>query len=392
MNDRMPRALRRAINFDDVRSLARRRLPRVMFDFIDGAAGAELTLRANRAAFEQVMLRPRQANPPAANDISVNVLGERLQMPILLAPCGSARVVHPQGERAVARAAARAGTVYVVPHLGGTRCDHVREHSERLWYQIYKYGGREVTEPAVRRAWNAGYRTLVVTIDNARTMKERDVRNGLDALLGDSRLRALPYLGQLLARPRWLTGFLRSRDATLAPNALLADGRPMGPADMAAGAAHPDGNFCWADCKWLRDAWPGNIIAKGILTVADARRAVDCGFEGLIVSNHGGRTLDGVEASLRALPEVIAAVPSETAVLLDSGVRRGTDVLKALCLGARAVLIGRPYMFALSYGEAGVSRLLSLLEADVRQSLATLGCASLTELNREFVRTPADWG
>lgn len=386
------RVLREAIGYEDIRSLARRRLPRVMFDFIDGGAGAELTIRANRAVFDQVALLPRQANPPASIDLAATVLDDVLHLPVLLAPCGSARIVHPRGEHAVANAAARAGTVYVVPHLGSTSCEELRQAGAgKLWYQIYKYGGRQIAEPAIRRAWDAGYRKLVVTVDNSRTVKERDVRNGLGALLGGNRWRALPHFPQFIIRPRWLMGFLGSPGATQAPNAILPDGRCMQPADIVAAASLPESYFQWSDFAWLRSAWPGPLIVKGILTAADARRSVDCGASGIIVSNHGGRVLDGVETSLRALPEVIAAAPDNIPVMLDGGVRRATDIVKALCLGARAVLIGRPYMFALSYGEPGVSRLLSLLETDLRQTLATLGCSSVAELNSGFIRTPADW-
>jgi isopentenyl diphosphate isomerase/L-lactate dehydrogenase-like FMN-dependent dehydrogenase len=390
---RIDRALYKVVSFDDIRTLAKRRLPRVVFDFVDGGAGAEETLRANRAVFSQVGLRPRQASAPLATDLSVDALGNKLRIPILLAPCGSARIVHPSGEGAIARAAGRAGTVYVVPHLGGARVEdlHPDENNKLLWYQIYRYGGREVAEAAIRRAWTAGYRTLVVTIDNARTVRERDVRNGLGPLLSGDRLKALPYMGQLLARPKWLVGFLRDTATTATPNALLPDGRMMTPLELTAAAAKPDGSFRWADFQWLREAWPGAIVAKGILTADDARRAVDCGAQGLIVSNHGGRTVDGLEPTLRALPEVVAAVPNRVAVFLDGGVRRGPDVIKALCLGARAVLIGRAHLLALSCGEAGISRMLSLLETDLRNSMATLGCSAVTELNGDFVRVPAGW-
>ena len=390
---RIDPALSKVIGFDDMRALAMRRLPRVVFDFVDGAAGAEQTMRANRAAFEQVSLRPRQANAPAITDLSVSLFGDRLRMPILLAPCGSARTIHPEGERAIARAAQRAGTAYVLPHLGGTGCEAVRrEVQSPLWYQIYQYGGREVSKPAVRRAWKAGYRVLVVTVDNARTARKRDIRNGLAVLLGESRLRALPFMAQLLARPMWLARFLRDRGAMSIPNAIRPDGQMMGALELAAASARPDAAFRWADFKWLREAWPGAIVVKGILSPDDTRRTVDCGLERLIVSNHGGRTLDGLEATLRVLPEVAAAVPSKFTVMLDGGVRRGPDVLKALCLGARAVLIGRPYMLALSCGEAGVTRMLTLLEADLRHSMATLGCGAVEDLDDSFVRAPAGWG
>lgn len=387
------RELHRACCFDDIASLARRRLPRVVFDFIDGAAGGEQTMRANRVAFEQVTLRPRQGNAPVTTDISVRILGDTLRMPIMLGPCGSARIIHPDGEMGIARAAEQAGTVFVVPHHGGTRCADLRQGSSgALWYQIYRYGGRKVAEPAVRRAWSAGYRTLVVNIENGGTLKERDARNGLRPLLGKNRFKALPYMGQLFARPEWLFRFLSTRQATAMPNALLPDGRAMEPRDSDADTKQEENYFRWADFEWLRDAWPGPIVAKGILSASDARRAVDCGAKGLIVSNHGGRMQDGLDATMRVLPEVVASVPSDIPVLLDSGVRRGADVIKAMCLGARAVLIGKPYMLALSCGEAGVTRLLALLEDDLRQNLWALGCASVAELSQEFVRTPAEWG
>ena len=386
------RELRKACGYDDIRLLARRRLPQVVFDFIEGGAGGEQTMRANREAFEQVALRPRQGNAPLATDLTTQVLGETLRMPVLVSCCGAALFIHPGGERAIARAAARAGTVYVVPHLGGTRCDQLRQESNGpMWYQIYHYGGRQIAEPAVRRAWDAGYRTLVVNVDNGRTVRERDARNGMDVLVGGDPLRALPHMLKLLARPGWVMRFLRTPQPTLAPNAVMPDGRVMNARDIVYASVQPDSSFRWADFKWLRAAWPGVIVAKGILTADDARRAVDCGVKGLIVSNHGGKTIDGLEASLRVLPEVVSAVTGDIAVLMDGGVRRGADVIKALCLGARAVLIGRPYMFALSCGEPGVTRMLELLEDDLHKSLKTLGCGSVAELSDEFVRAPVGW-
>lgn len=312
-------------------------------------------------------------------------------MPVLLAPCGAARLIRPHGEQLVARAAAKAGSLYVVPHMGGTLAAQIAPEGGPLWYQIYQVGGREVAEAALRRAWDAGYRTLVVTVDNPGTLRERDARNGLGPLLSGERRQALPYLGQLLARPHWLAGFLRDGRPTDAPNAQL-DGRAMRPLDIMRAAGRPDFTFRWSDFQWLRAAWPGPMIAKGILTAEDARRALDCGVTGLIVSNHGGRSVDGLAATLPTLPEIVRAAPDTVPVLLDGGVRNGGDVIKALCLGARAVLIGRPYLFALAAGDDGVPRLLQLLEADLRQHLAALGCASIADLSSELVRLPAGQG
>lgn len=386
------RRLRDACGYEDIRKLARRRLPKVVWDFIEGGAGGEDTMRANRAAFEDVKLRPRQGNAPPSVDLTAHVLGDTVRMPVLVSCCGAALFIHPDGERGIARAAARAGTVYVVPHLGGTRCEDIRAVSNGpLWYQIYHYGGREVAEPAVRRAWEAGYRTLVVNVDNGRTVRERDARNGMAALVSGDKLRALPHQMKLLSRPGWLLRFLGTKDPLLAPNGVLADGRPMNAQDVIRASTRADSSFRWEDFRWLREIWPGAIVPKGILTAEDARRAVDCGVQGMIVSNHGGKTIDGLEATLRVLPEIVGAVPGDVAVLIDGGVRRGADVIKALCLGARAVLIGRPYMFALSYGEAGVTRMLELLESDLRMGMKTLGCASIAELGPQNVRVPASW-
>lgn len=389
---RMAKRLGRAASHEDFRRLAIRGLPRVVFDSIDGGAGAEVTLRANRAAFDAVGLRPLQASPPISTDLCVTILGDRLRMPVLLAPCGSTRIVWPDGECVTARAAARAGTAYIVPHLGGTRLEVVRKATDGpLWFQIYQYGGAAMMRAAAERAWNAGYRTLVATIDNARAVRERDIRNGMDVLIGGGMLRSLPYLPQLLARPGWLWRFLRDGGRIECPNAILPDGRAMNARELGASARQPGSYFTWADIEALRASWAGKLVVKGVLTGADARRADDCGADGIVVSNHGGRTVDGIEASLRALPEVAAAAPKGMTILLDSGVRRGNDVIRALCLGAHAVMIGRPYMFALSHGEAGVVRLLELIEDDLHRTLAGLGCGSAAELGPQFVRLPQGW-
>jgi len=386
------RTLAGAINCEDFRVLARRRLPRVVFDFIDGGAEGEVTLGENRRAFQEVHFRPRQASAPREIDTSVDVLGTGLRSPVMIAPCGAARVVHPEGELALARAAAAAGTIYVVPHMGGHRLEAVRAAtSGPLWYQIYKMGSREVAEAAIGRAAAAGYAALVVTVDNSPTMRERDLRNGLPDLLSGSVRRALPHVGQLLVRPGWLAGFWRDGWPTGAPNAVLADGRAMTPADIMAANAQPASTFDWQDFAWIRQAWRGPMVVKGILTPEDARRALDWGSAAIIVSNHGGRALDGVGASLRALPAVAAATGGRVPVYLDGGIRRGSDVIKALCLGAQAVLIGRPSMFALACGEAGIARLLALLAADVRRTLGALGCGAVAELDRALVTFPRHW-
>jgi L-lactate dehydrogenase (cytochrome) len=260
-----------------------------------------------------------------------------------------------------------------------------------LWYQLYLAGGREAAEAAIERARAAGFTVLVITIDTGTFgMRERDVRNGAGVLLGSSRLAKLRFLPQLLEHPAWLMAFLRDGSGLKLPN-IVVPGRG---ALLLSEAQQQLGHsvVTWEDMQWLRKAWSGPIIVKGVLTGDDARRSVDEGAAGVIVSNHGGRQLDGVAASLRALPEVVKAVGGNTEVLMDGGVRRGGDIAKALCLGARAVLIGRAYAYGLGAGgEAGVARAIDILRADLRRTLALLGCESIQELNRSYVDVPSNW-
>ena len=389
----MPRAgaIARAVNVEDLRRLARRRLPRVVFDYIDGGADGELTLRANCRAFEDVLFRPRSAVAVPSCDTRVRVLGLDVAVPFLLAPVGSSRLFWPMGEAAAARAAGEAGTAYILSTLSGTPLEQVKAASRGpCWYQVYLCGGRDVAMAAIARAGAVGFSALVVTIDTpVAGLRERDARNGTKELLTWHPLQMLPWLPQLLVRPRWLVDVMRDGGLMKFPNIVLPDG-PMGYADV--GAALESSAVCWADLKWIREAWSGPIVIKGVHTADDARRAIDAGAQAIVVSNHGGRQLDGVAATLRVLPEVVSAVRGQTEVLLDGGIRRGSDVVKALCLGARAVLVGRAYAYGLGAGgEAGVARALTLLRADVVRTLKLLGCASVGELDRSYVTVPAAW-
>jgi isopentenyl diphosphate isomerase/L-lactate dehydrogenase-like FMN-dependent dehydrogenase len=382
----------RVVNIADLRRLAERRLPRAVFDYIDGGADAELTLRENCRVYDDVILRPRNAVAIPQCDLHVTVLGQRLELPFLLAPVGSSRMFYPRGEEAAARAAGAAGTAYILSTLSGCRLEEVKGATSRpSWYQLYLVGGRDVASAAITRARTAGFSALAVTIDTAVSgLRERDVRNGTKELLGASIVSRLPFLPQFLARPRWLAGFLGDGGLMSFPNVVLPGQGPMPYADVAA--ALEQSTVAWSDLKWIREVWKGPIVIKGVLTGDDARRAVDEGAEALVVSNHGGRQLDGVSPTLRALPEVVAATGGRAEVLLDGGIRRGSDVVKALCLGARAVLCGRAYAYGLGAGgEAGVARAIQILKADLIRSLKLLGCASVGELDRTFVDAPAAW-
>lgn len=379
----------RVLNIEDLRRLARRRLPRVVFDYVDGGAEGEITLRENRCAFDAVTFRPRHAVGLPEGDLRTTVLGTALALPVLLAPVGYSRLMHPGGEPAAARAAGAAGSAYILSTMSGYKLEDVKASSPGpMWYQLYLVGGRSVAEAAIERARRAGFSALVVTIDTAVAgMRERDLRNGMTELLGGHLLAKIPFLPQLLLHPRWLTAFLLDGGIPRLPNVVIPGEGPMPLIDVTtalAGAA-----VAWEDLRWLREMWRGPVVVKGVLTPDDARHAIDEGAAAVVVSNHGGRQLDGVPASLSVLPEVVSAVNGRTEVLMDGGIRRGSDVIKAICLGARAVMVGRAYAYGLAAaGEQGVDRALEILRADMERTLRLLGCASITKLDRSFVDVP----
>jgi L-lactate dehydrogenase (cytochrome) len=382
----------RVINIENLRRAAKRRLPRVVFDYIDGGAEDESTLRANSRAFEAVTFRPRCAVATPACDLRVSVLGQSLPMPLILAPVGSSRLIHPRGEEAAASAAGAAGLAYSLSTLSGCRLEDVAAASKGpLWYQVYLVGGRDCALSAIERAKAAGFSALVVTIDTAVAgMRERDLRNGVKELLSGNLRSMLPFVSQLLTKPRWLAGFVADDGLMKFPNIVIPGKGPMLYADVTA--ALDQSVVTWEDLKWIREAWNGPIVIKGIHTGDDARRAVDAGAEALVVSNHGGRQLDSVAPTLRVLPEVVASVGDRIEVLLDGGIRRGSDILKALCLGARAVMIGRAYAYGLgAAGGAGVARAIEILRADLVRTLKLLGCPSVAALDQSYVDIPADW-
>jgi isopentenyl diphosphate isomerase/L-lactate dehydrogenase-like FMN-dependent dehydrogenase len=378
------------LNIADLRRLAERRVPRVVFDYVDGGADDEVTLRGNARAFDALMFRPRCAVALPQVDIRTSVMGARLDLPLILAPVGSSRMLYPRGEALAAHAAGAAGTAYVLSTLSGTNMEEVRAASPGpVWYQVYLVGGRTVATAMLERVRKAGFTALVVTIDTpVAGMREKDLRNGTKELLsrGPS---MLPYLPQMLARPRWLAGMLADGGLMKFPNVLLPEG-PMPYSDV--GRALEQSVVCWDDLGWIRDLWKGPIMVKGVHTADDARRAVDAGADALVVSNHGGRQLDGVAPSLRVLPEVVAAVSGRIEILVDGGIRRGSDIVKAMCLGARAVLVGRAYAYGLAAaGEAGVARAIEILRNDVVRTLKLLGCRSVAELDRSYLDVPKEW-
>jgi isopentenyl diphosphate isomerase/L-lactate dehydrogenase-like FMN-dependent dehydrogenase len=379
--------LSRAVNIDDLRELARRSVPKIVFNYIDGGADGEWTLRENRRAFEAVTFRPQQAVAVPSCDLRTRVLGTDLAMPVLLAPVGYLRVMHPGGEIAAARAAGRASVGLILSTVSGHRLEDVKAASSgQVWYQLYLTGGRGSAESAMQRAMDAGYSVLVITIDSTVIgLRERESRDGMEQLLRGSVWSKIPFTPQVLAHPRWLVRFLLDGGLPDMPNIVTPEHGVLRVRD--AHTAMKREAFSWGDMQWIRALWKGPIVIKGVLSAEDAKRSLDNGAAAVVVSNHGGRQLDCVPPSLQVLPEIVAAVNGQAEVLMDSGIRRGSDIIKAICLGARAVLCGRAYVYGLAAGgEAGVTRALDILRTDLERCLKLLGCPSVQALNESYVR------
>lgn len=382
----------RVVNIADLRRIAERRVPRVVFDYLDGGADREITLRENCRAFESVIFRPKQAVKIAQLELNTSVLGKSISFPLILAPVGYSRMMHPGGEVAASRAAGEAGTGYILSTISGHRMENVRAATKTFaWYQLYLVGGREAAEGAIERARNAGFSALVVTVDTAVAgLRERDPRNGMNELLSSNQFAKLPFLPQILSRPAWLMQFLRDGGLPKLENIVIPGKGPMPLIDV--GSSLSRSAVSWEDLRWIRECWPGPIVIKGILIGDDARRSIDEGAAAVVVSNHGGRQLDCVSPTIRALPEIVAAVNGQAEVLMDGGVRRGSDIATALCLGARAVLVGRAYAYGLAAaGHAGVTRALQILRTDLERTMRLLGCASVHDLNSSYVELPREW-
>ena len=387
--DATDRRLRRAADVGDLRRIARRRLPRGVFDYIDGGAEDEITLDANSAALRALRFHTTVLEDVGTVDPSVELFGRRLAFPLFLAPTGFTRIADPAGELAVARSAARAGLPYALSTLatrsieevaaaGGPDADH--------WFQVYMWRDRGLVRSMIERAAAGGYHGLMLTVDTAVFgRRERDVRRGfaLPPTIGwDTVLDGALH-------PGWTYRFLQSEPIRFAnvvgAEADAGDGSdPVNLSDYINSQFDP--TLSWADLDWLRSLWSGPILIKGIQTVRDAERAVAAGADGVIVSNHGGRQLDGVPPTIEVLPAIADAVADRTVVIHDGGIRRGSDIVKALALGAHASMAGRAYLYALGAGgERGVDHVLGLLDAGVRRTMALLGVTSIDAIDREMV-------
>ena len=373
------------VSIEDFRRAARRRLPPQVFDYIDGGAEAEVTLRENVRAFEDISFHPRSAVDTPSPDLGTTILGTPISLPIILAPVGSSRMFWPRGEAVAAKVAGDVGTIYCLSTLSGMRLEEVKAATKgTAWYQLYLCGGRDIAAKTVQSAKDAGYSALILTIDTAVSgMRERDSRNGSKEMLTRRLTSMLPYIPQFISRPSWLAGFLGDGGLMKFPNVMLPEG-PMLYADVAVALAQS--TVTWDDLKWIRRIWDRKIVIKGVQIADDARRAVDEGVDAIVVSNHGGRQLDSVWPTIRVLPQVVKAVGDRTEVLMDGGIRRGSDVVKALCLGAKGVLIGRAYAYALAAaGGPGVSTALEILRTDIYRTMKLLGCPSIKQLDGSYI-------
>ncbi|WP_281690545.1 alpha-hydroxy acid oxidase [Pseudonocardia thermophila] len=377
--------LSRAVNIADLRAAARRRLPRMVFDFVDGGAEDEITRDDNEAAFRRLKFRPRVLVDVSERPQEVTVLGRRLSLPVILGPTGLMRMVDHAGELAAARAAEKFGTVSVQSSGASVSLEDVaRSVTTPQWFQLYPWGDRRTIEHLIGRARDAGYAAMVVTVDVPVVgAREKDLRNGLTVPPEVS-----PRTGwDVLRHPRWLASLLTHPKPTYANFVgLMPDARgTSGLAAHTMGMLNP--GHTWRDLEWMVERFGGPVVLKGVMTAEDARRAVETGCRAVVVSNHGGRQADSVPAAIDVLPEIADEIGGEADVLLDGGIRRGSDVVKALALGATACLIGRPWVYGLGAGgTAGVERVLEILQTEIDRTLALIGRPGVGSLDRTAIQ------
>jgi L-lactate dehydrogenase (cytochrome) len=385
------RRLATAACVDDLRRIAKRRLPAGVFDYIDGGAEDEVAMRANRDAFARYEFRPRVLCDVSEIDTSSTILGGALPFPLILAPTGYTRIADPQGELAVARAAARAGLPYTLSTMGTRSIEEVAAANGdgRRWFQVYVWKDRELVRDMVERAAASGYEALMITVDTAYLgRRERDVRRGftLPPKLG------LDTILDGIAHPAWTWRFARSEPILFANVATSKHAANHNTGAKAIALAEKvssqfDHGLSWADIEWFRSLWTGPIMLKGVQTVADAHIAVDHGIDAIALSNHGGRQLDGAPAILDLVAPVADAVGDKVEIICDGGVRRGSDIVKALALGADACMAGRAYLYGLgAAGELGVDRVLEWMLDDMRRTMALIGVTSVADISPEHVQ------
>jgi (S)-mandelate dehydrogenase len=370
-----------AINIEDLRAIARRRLPRFVFDYVDGGAEDERTLTDNRAAFARLRFRPRMLVDVSRRDVSAPLLGQPASMPAVVGPTGLNGLCWRDGDLALARAAAAAGLPFAMSTVSMSFVEDVaREAPGRHWLQAYVFSERRITEGILRRALEAGFECAILTSDfPVAGKRERDLRTGL---LPAQRFTLATKI-DMLAHPRWIATVATRRPRFVNVERELGPGR-----DVNAFVGHGmfDPSFSWDDVRRFRDTWPRKLLLKGVLRADDAERAVAAGFDGIVLSNHGGRQLDGAVTGLDALPEVARAVGARASILVDGGVRRGGDIARAVALGAEGVLLGRAPVYGLAAGgQSGVERALAILAEELDRTLALTGCTGIGALGPDLL-------
>ncbi|WP_298332752.1 alpha-hydroxy acid oxidase [Haloactinopolyspora sp.] len=377
------RRLSRALTIADLRSIARRRTPRSVFDYTDGAAEAEISLRRARSLFARLEFRPSVLRNVADVDTSTTLLGAPSALPFCFAPTGFTRMMHHEGERAVARVAERTGIPYALSTMGTTSIEDVAAAAPeaRKWFQLYVWNDRAAGEDLVKRSGAAGYEALMLTVDVPKAgARLRDARNGFTIPPS----LTLKTVLDAATHPAWWANLLTTKPLTFATLSSW-DGTVAELLDQLF-----DPTMTIDDLAWLRSIWSGPLIVKGIQTVEDARRVVDAGADAIVLSNHGGRQLDRAPVPLRLLPEVVAAVGGDTEIYVDTGITNGGDIVAALALGADACLVGRAYLYGLmAGGERGVARAAEILSTELRRTMQLLGVRSVAELTPEHVRLPS---
>jgi (S)-mandelate dehydrogenase len=383
---------RRAHSIDELREVARRRVPNFCFEYVEGGSDDEVTLKRNRSVFEEIGFVPRTLVDVSARSQAVDLFGKPSAAPFMIGPTGFSGLLTRDGDLALARAAASAGIPYILSNASTMRLEEVVQRAGgRIWMQLYLYRTRDYAARLVDRMKAIGIEALVVTTDSAIFgNREWDRRNYARPLKLDLRNTI-----DVMLHPRWIFDVLVPHGVPRFAN--LGDMLPPGQ-DSVQGAASAiakelDPSLNWADIRWLRDLWPGKLIVKGVMCVEDAVTAAKSGADGIVLSNHGGRQLDGAISSMEILPEVAAAVGSQLTVMLDGGFRRGSDIVKARALGADAVLLGRATTYGLAAGgEAGVAHAINLLKIEVDRVVGLLGCSDLSQLDTSYIRWPGHPG
>lgn len=384
--DAVTRRLNKAANIDDLRKIAKRRLPGGVFDYIDGGAEDESALYRNSASFGRYEFRPRILRDMSSIDTSTTLLGKTIPMPLVLAPTGFSRIADPQGELAVARAAARAGIPYSLSTMSTRSIEEVAAVSDGpKYFQVYTWKDRGLVKDLIQRSAAAGYEAIILTVDTAVLgRRERDVRRGftLPPKIG------VDTIIDGIVHPKWTWDFVRAEPIVFSN--IVGQNEEDGSETAVSLAEHVhrqfDPKLSWLDIDWLRDVWDGPIMLKGIQTIEDAKKAVEVGVEAIALSNHGGRQLDSAPAIVDLVAPVREAVGDSIEIICDGGVRRGSDIVKAVALGANAVMVGRPYLYGLGAGgERGVDFVLDFFEAGLRQTMSLIGTTGIQEITGDYI-------